>query len=121
MGCWFHAKTIKVSCYIDADEVDEDDDLDGEGIDVAYLVSDHEGGDCIDIEVNGDSQRPPEEAVQVAKAIMKIDAWSRTKAGRTEIQKLRDKHEERAKAEDAKREARAAAKAAEDGCPDAPR
>ncbi len=118
-GCWFHAKTITVGDGFDPIE-DDEDEWGEEGTKVAYLVADHEGGDQIDIELDGNSSMAPETALELAGAIQKVLRWSRTKVGKVEIQRLRDVHEKRDEEERVEREAKLAAvkakKSAPSGC-----
>lgn len=111
MGCWYHAKKIQVSDY-EPDESDDEYGGEDEGVAIEYMVADHEEGDQILIDTHGNDQVSPELALQVASAILKVDKWSRSKAGKKEIERLRNKHEE---AEQERLAKRAAKKAAEDG------
>ncbi len=99
MGCWYHAKKIQVSDF-EADELDDEGGYDGEdeGVSVEYMVSDHEEGDQILIDMHGNDQMAPHIALSVADAIQLVNAWSHTEEGKTEIERLRARHYEKAKA-----------------------
>lgn len=84
-----HKVSMSLRCEVgEGEEAFEDDE---EIVEVAYWVSDTPEGDSIAIEDNGNDQWPPGVALTIAEMIQKVNAWSKTKRGMAEIQRLRTK------------------------------